>query len=60
MASRPVPVNLVNTGTAPVTFSSAKVTGSRDFSVVSNDCGVIAVGDMCRVYVGFTAACRAT
>lgn len=51
-----MPVNLVNTGTTPVTVSSAQVTGSRDFSVVGNDCGVIAPGDMCRVYVGFTAS----
>lgn len=54
VAARPVPVNLVNTSTAPVTVTQATITGSQSFTIVSNGCGVIAPGELCRVYVGFT------
>ncbi|GAA4703703.1 hypothetical protein [Nocardioides conyzicola] len=54
-AGRKVPVRLVNTGTGPITVSSASVTdGAADFTVVANGCRTIAAGASCAVTLGFT------
>lgn len=53
-SGRVVPVRLVNTGTSPLTVSSAAITaGAPQFTITSNGCTTIAVGASCAVNVRF-------
>jgi hypothetical protein len=54
VAGRLVPVTVVNTGTAPVTVSTAAITaGASDFAVAANNCSTIAIGAFCVVTLRF-------
>jgi hypothetical protein len=59
VSKRPVPVHVVNPLSSSLTVSAASiVAGDSDFSVLSNDCGTLAPGDDCTVYVGWTPTIR--
>lgn len=59
VAKRPVPVHVVNPLSTSIDVSDASiVAGGSDFSVLGNDCGTLAPGDDCTVYVGWTPTIR--
>lgn len=53
-AAHPVPVTLENVGATPLVVSSASVTGSSAYKILSDDCGTIAPGGSCEVDVGYS------
>lgn len=55
MPRRTVPVTVVNTGAASLTVTGAAITsGSVDFSVAGDSCGVLAPGSSCVVEIRFS------
>jgi hypothetical protein len=54
--SQPIPVNLSNSGTSPISLSSVTIGGpnSNDFFTVTNTCGAtIASGESCAITIAF-------